>query len=280
MAECRLVNTTKAILQLHRVSMEFANEDELQAFLAQWLEEHGHNVYREVKCPEGGAIDILTQKYAIECQHALTGTTLSAAADQLRTYQQHFPEQKLVIAGLTPSDKDDSANDDSAAVVEQLKASGIEVWFIDEMSSFSDYYAQSKARLDEPEVIKPRIKLPTPLAGVSVALGMAVILVGSFAIAYKLLADTETRLSMTVEEQDQLEIFDRAAKVWDLKTAQPPLRVLAQSKNRCLKQFATRLQAGLDKKGAEGFRDLNPIKRTLNDEDNCKLEVTPLDFSP
>lgn len=308
-AEYRLVKTTKTVSQLHRAPMEFANEDELQAFLAQWLEEHGHNVYREVKCPEGGAIDILTQKYAIECRYSLTSSTLSEAADQLRAYKQHFPEQKPVIAGLTPSsipaaalkaaapesdtpesgtqkaealEPTTSQSEDSpfTLVTERIKNSGIEVWFIDQMGEMADYYAQSKARLDEPVVIKPRRKLPTPLAGLAVALGMAAILAGSFAIAFSILADTETRLSMTEEEQVQLEIFDKAAQVWDLKTAQAPLKILSQSKNRCLRKFATQLQDNLNKKGAEGFRDLNPIKRNLNDEDNCKLEVTPLDFSP
>lgn len=255
--------------------MEFASEDELQAFLAQWLEAHGHNVYREVKCADGGAIDILTQKYAIECKRHLTRAALFAAAGQLRTYEQHFPEQQPVIAGLTP----EAEGTEYYAVADRLKTSGIEIWFIDQMTPFIEYYHQLETLLKHSEG-PPKRTLPAPLAGLAVALGIAGILAGSFAIAYNILADTETRLVISVEEQTQWDNFHDAAQVWDIKSAQNSLVILTQSKNRCVKAFATRQQASLAKKGAEGFRDLNAIKRDLNDTENCELEETPFDFSP
>ncbi|MBD0334904.1 MAG: hypothetical protein ICV62_05410 [Cyanobacteria bacterium Co-bin13] len=256
--------------------MDFANEDELQAFLAQWLEEHGHNVYREVKCPDGGAIDILTQKYAIECKRYLSRAALFAAAGQLRTYEQHFPEQQPVIAGLTP----ESEGTDFDAVADRLKTSGVEIWFIDQMDAFLDYYNRLEALSKNPEPPRRRLKLPPAVTGLAVALGIAGILAGSFAIAYHILEDTETRLAITAEEKDQWDAFQRAAEVWDINTAQNSLTLLAQSNNRCLRTFATRQQDSLAASAAEGFRELNDIKRTLNDQENCKLEVTPFSFSP
>jgi aryl-alcohol dehydrogenase-like predicted oxidoreductase len=254
--------------------MDFASEDELQAFLAQWLEEHGHNVYREVKCPDGGAIDILTQKYAIECKRYLSRAALFAAAGQLRTYEQHFPEQQPVIAGLTP----ESEAADFDAVADRLKTSGVEIWFIDQMDAFTEYYRRLELLSKEPE--PRRFKLPKPLAGLAVALGIAGILAGSFAIAYHILEDTETRLAMSNEEKEQWDAFHRAAEVWDINTAQSNLALLTQSNNRCVRAFATRQQERLNADNAEGFRQLNDIKRTLNDQENCKLEITPFAFSP
>jgi hypothetical protein len=255
--------------------MEFASEAELQAFLAQWLEVHGHNVYREVKCADGGAIDILTQKYAIECKRYLTRAALFAAAGQLRTYEQHFPEQKPVIAGLTPA----LEGADFQAVADRLKTSGIEVWFIDQMGAFVDHYAQRQALLEAPAQPAKR-QLVGPLAGLSVALGMAAILAGSFAIAYSILSDTETRLAISAEDQVHWDAFHTAAGVWDINSAQSSLSQLEQSKNRCIQAFVSRQQDSLAAKGGEGFRDLNGIKRALNQEEGCKLELTPFDFSP
>lgn len=255
--------------------MEFANEDELQAFLAQWLEDHGHNVYREVKCADGGAIDILTQKYAIECKRYLNRAALFAAAGQLRTYEPHFPEQTPVIAGLTP----ESEASDYNAVADRLKTSGIEIWFIDQMEPLVEYYHQLDKQPPE-EVALPRFQLPRPLAGLAVALGIAGILAGSFAIAYSILSDTETRLTISVEEQEQWDRFHAAAAVWDINSAQTQLNGLTSSKNRCVRAFATRQLDSFAQKGAEGFRDLNALKRALNDEENCELELTPFEFSP
>ncbi|MBD0267921.1 MAG: hypothetical protein ICV77_06470 [Cyanobacteria bacterium Co-bin8] len=255
--------------------MDFASDDELQAFLTQWLEEHGHNVYREVACPDGGTIDILTQKYAIECKRDWPQADLSAAAEQLRAYRQHFPEQQPVIAGLAPA----PADTDFDAATDRLKTSGVEIWFIDQMEAFTHYYRELEARAKNPAP-RRRFKLPPLIAGVAVALGIAAILAGSFAIAYHILEDTETRLTITAEDKEQWDAFHRAAEVWDINTAQNSLTPLAQSKNRCVRAFATRQQDSLNANAAEGFRELNDIKRSLNDQENCKLEVTPFSFSP
>ncbi|HEY9738759.1 MAG TPA: hypothetical protein V6D06_20840, partial [Trichocoleus sp.] len=219
---------------------------------------------------------ILTQKYAIECKRYLSRAALFAAAGQLRTYEPHFPEQTPVIAGLTP----ESEASDYNAVADRLKTSGIEIWFIDQMEPLMEYYHQLAKQPLEEEVTLPGFKLPRPLAGLAVALGIAGILAASFAIAYSILSDTETRLTISVEEQERWDRFHDAASVWDINSAQAQLNGLTDSKNRCVRAFATRQLDSLTQKGAEGFRDLNALKRALNDEENCELEVTPFDFSP
>lgn len=260
------------------VSMEFANEDELQAFLAAWLEDHGHSVYREVKCPDGGAIDILTQDYLIECKQFLTHSDLLAAAEQLRTYEQPFPNQQPVIAGLTPT----SGSEEAERVADRLKTSGIEIWHVDQMQPFIDYYAQiGPERLFSDEPLPP----PPPsryrfLGGCFLALGVAGILAFSFWLAYQILDRNEARFVANARQRAEWDALHTAVGVWDLESAQATLDQMIESRDACTAEFATRLNNSLEARGTDGFRDINPIKRAMNQQEGCDLEMVPFDFSP
>ena len=58
------------------------------------------------------------------------------------------------------------------------------------------------------------------------------------------------------------------------------LATLKQQPNTCIAQFAERYAQTLRQRGAEGFRQINPIKRALNQQQGCSLEIRPNDFSP
>lgn len=253
--------------------MDFASKEDLQTFLAQWLVEHGYSVFRGVQCPGGEAIDILTPEYAIQCHQYLTETVLSEAAEHCRTYRSHFPDQQPVIAGLTPLE-----NSTLAPLKEQVQTAGIDIWFLDQIRPLMDYYAQLEQRAIQQKT--GRYQWGHVLLGFILAVGIAGILVGSFAIARLILTRFEAQAQLTLAEQAEWEVLHKAARVWDLATAQESLDKLAESPNVCLREFAERFQNTLDERGAEGFRDINPIKRSLNDQKGCDLEITPFDFSP
>lgn len=71
-----------------------------------------------------------------------------------------------------------------------------------------------------------------------------------------------------------------AVPVWDLDTALTSLTTLKQQPNTCIAQFADRFAQTLRQQGVEGFRQINPIKRALNQQQGCSLEIRPYDFSP
>ncbi|NMF85964.1 hypothetical protein [Nodosilinea sp. P-1105] len=255
-------------------AMEFASLDDLQTFLCRWLEDHGHNVYRQVPDPEGGKIDILTQDYAIECQDRLTQTALWATADTIQQTMGHFPDQRWVIAGLTP----DSSQEESYQVAEQVKATGIEVWFVDQISPFIDYYDRLAVNVVE-TVHPPRVNRRNPLAGVAIALGMAAILSFSFWVAYRILDRHQFQVTTENQESQAWEQLHAAVEVWDTNTALSSLEQLAQSRNPCTASFANRFQTALNQRGQEGFRDINPIKRALNQQEGCRLDMRDYEFS-
>lgn len=254
--------------------MEFSSPENLQAFLARWLEEHGHDVYCRVPNPAGDEIDILTQDYAIDCNDILALAALEKAADRLKAQQTHFPDQKLVAAGITPSEN----WDESYKLAEQLRSEGIEVWFVDQMPPFVEYYQQ----LAKGGKGRGRRSLgeANPLTGCVLSLGMAIILGFSFWAAYNILERQQMRTADSTQEGRTWEQFHAAASVWDVANAEQHLEELARSRNRCVARFAERFASTLEQLGPEGFREINPIKRILNEQDGCNLEIQEYDFSP
>jgi hypothetical protein len=71
-----------------------------------------------------------------------------------------------------------------------------------------------------------------------------------------------------------------AVPVWDVDTALVNLATLRQSSGVCIPQFADRFAQVLRQRGAGGFKEINPIKRTLNQQQGCNLPIQPYDFSP
>jgi len=254
--------------------MEFSSSEALQSFLSRWLEEHGHSVHRQVPSPAGGEIDILTQDYAIDCPHILTQTALWSAADDMKAQIAHFPDQRLVIAGLTP----DQDWEEAYKVAEQLKTAGIEVWFVDQMPPFVNYYAKV-AKAAKPGG-KGAFDRNSPLTGCLISLGMAAILSLSFWLAYNILARHQLNVASNSRESRDWEKLHAAVEVWDLDTALGSLEQLSRSRSRCVAKFADRFQMTLEQQGSDGFRDINPIKRALNQQDGCNLDMQEYDFSP
>ncbi|NJL49306.1 MAG: hypothetical protein HC929_19985 [Leptolyngbyaceae cyanobacterium SM2_5_2] len=146
------------------------------------------------------------------------------------------------------------------------------------MPPFVNYYAQSaKAAKRGHRGIFDR---STPLAGCIISLGMAAILSVSFWLAYNILARHQLKVATNSRESRDWEQLHAAVGVWDLDTALSSLEPLSKSRSRCVATFAERFQATLEQRGSEGFRDINPIKRALNQQDGCNLEMQEYDFSP
>jgi len=259
--------------------VEPASPKALQPFLAGWLRDHGHQVYQDVPCAQGGSVDIVTQMYAIDCQEALTPSVLVAASDHLRRCALHFPDQTLVIAGVTPIDD----YPDLVPLVERLAAAGIEVWFVDRMDTFAAH-APSLGRDGAAGTLSRvggrRLSRRNPWAGCAIALGMAAILTGSFWLAYRILERYDTNTARASVTREAWERVHSATAVWDVETVQENLTVLAQSRDRCTAEFARQFANSLQQDGAEGFRYINPIKRALNQQQGCTLDIVEFEFSP
>ena len=253
--------------------MEFPNLETLQSFLSRWLEQHGHDVYCQVPVPTGKQVDILTQDYVIHCVHTLTEAALQAAAEDLQVQRGHFPDQSPVIAGLTPDQQWDAAY----AMAEHLKGSGLEVWFIDQMPPFVNYYGQL-TKQGQPEVARPARK--APWAGCLLSMGVAAILGLSFWLAFNILERHQLQVATNTQDDRTWEQLHGAVAAWDINSTQTALEQLATSRNPCVVQFADRFSDSLEQRGDEGFRDINPIKRALNQQDGCRLEMQEYEFSP
>jgi hypothetical protein len=255
------------------VAIELANIDDLRTALGRWLEDYGYSVHRQVPCPEEGVVDLLTSVYAIYCPPTLTPTDLWATVDKIQLHQTHFPDQRPVIAGLTPETDWESAQ----AIAEQLKPKGIEIWFLDQMPPFVEYYTQLTTEpLPQPQ---GQLTRRNPLAGCLISLGMAAILSASFWLAYRILDRHQMQTASNSQDSRAWEQLHSSVEVWDMDTTLTSLERLKASRSPCVSQFAERFEASLRQQGAEGFRDINPIKRALNMENSCRLDIREYDFS-
>lgn len=255
------------------VAIDFASSEDLQTALGRWLEDYGHSVHRQVPCPDGGIVDLLTPIYAILCSQTLTPSDLWAAVDRIEARQQNFPDQRPVIAGLTPETDQEAAYE----IAEQLKAKGIEVWFLDQMPPFVEYFTGLTAE-PAPQA-QGRFSRRNPLAGCLISLGMAAILSASFWLAYRILDRHQLQVSTSSQENRTWEQLHNAVEVWDMDTTLASLERLGDSRNPCVSKFADRFETSLKDRGADGFRDINPIKRALNMEESCRLDIREYDFS-
>ncbi|MBE9138428.1 hypothetical protein IQ254_14730 [Nodosilinea sp. LEGE 07088] len=255
------------------VALEFASSEDLRTALGRWLEDYGHDVHRQVPCPGEGVVDLLTPLYAIFCPSTLLPADLWAAVDVVQLQQANFPEQQMVIAGLTP----DSDWEAVQAIAEQIKPQGIEVWLLDQNSSFVEFYARFTADpLPQPE---GKLTRRNPLAGCLISLGMAAILSVSFWLAYRILDRHQLQVATNSQDNRTWEQLHSAVGVWDMESTLASLESLGNSRNPCVVKFAEQFEASLQQNGAEGFRDINPIKRALNLQEGCDLDMREYDFS-
>ena len=74
----------------------FDNERELQETFGDFLESLGHAVTLEITTPEG-RIDILTNRYLIECKHHLNRKNGYEAIGQLVSYSAYYPHHEKII---------------------------------------------------------------------------------------------------------------------------------------------------------------------------------------
>ncbi|NJN02759.1 MAG: hypothetical protein HC873_06190 [Leptolyngbyaceae cyanobacterium SL_1_1] len=116
-------------------------------------------------------------------------------------------------------------------------------------------------------------------AGIAALVGAGIVLAG-FAFAGQKLMGTAAFAPRLGKYQQQWEQVHQAIAVWDLQTAKANLIPLSHSRDRCVAEFAQNLNQQLSTQGAEAFRAVNQIKRSLNDQADCKLEITPYEFSP
>lgn len=90
----------------------------------------------------------------------------------------------------------------------------------------------------------------------------------------------EPRFISPSEEQTYLSNLHITVDVWDLESTIDNLNNLAKSQNPCVVQFSTEFKENLILKGEEGFRDINSIRRSINEQGNCNLEIVPYEFAP
>jgi hypothetical protein len=254
------------------VAIEFACSEDLQTALGRWLEDYGHSVHSQVPCPDGGKVDLLTPLYAIFCPPSLSPSDLWATVDAIEPKQAHFPDQRLVIAGLTPETDWEMAAD----IADQIKPKGIEVWFLDQNASFIEFYA---GLTTEPPQPQRRLTRRNPLAGCLISLGMAAILSASFWLAYRILDRHQLQVANNNQENRAWEQLHSGVEVWDMDSTLASLERLGRSRSPCVAKFAERFETSLRQRGAEGFRDINPIKRALNMQEGCRLNMREYDFS-
>jgi hypothetical protein len=254
------------------VAIEFASAEELRTALGRWLEDYGHSVHHQVPCPGGGVVDLLTPFYAIFCPANLTPPELWTTVDAIQAHRDHFPDQRFVIAGLTPEADWEVAYE----IAEQIKAKAIEVWFLDQNAPFVDFCTRLTTALPQ---AKGRLRRRHPLTGCLISLGMAAILSASFWLAYRILDRHQFKVANNNQENRSWEQLHNAVEVWDMDTTLVRLEKLSASRNPCVAQFAERFETSLKQRGADGFRDINPIKRALNMEDGCQLDIREYDFS-
>lgn len=260
--------------------MEFASQETLRTFLSSWLKDHGHTVYCQVSCPDGGEADILTEDYLIDCYPTLTPAALESAIRKILTHQPHFPDQQLVVAGLSPSQDWEQAYQ----VADQQQ--GVQIWFVDQMKPFLDYYRGDRLTVEpspSPRVVQKSVRPPldrhNPLAGCLMSLGIATILGLSFWLAYTIL-NRQQQASPPTQTDQAWKNLHAAVAVWDMDTSLANLASLSKSRNPCMAEFADRFTLSLKQRGKDGFRDINPIKRALNQQDGCQLDMPTYDFSP
>ena len=125
--------------------MDFNTERELQTFLNDFFESLGYSTRMEISLEDGGRVDLLTDHHLIETKLTLTRSSIFQAAGQLQTYRSYFPNHRHVIAGLSPTNFDD-AN----AAAQRVRDNGIEVWFVDRLDDFIEYYEESYSIEPEP----------------------------------------------------------------------------------------------------------------------------------
>ncbi|MFE4107424.1 hypothetical protein [Almyronema epifaneia] len=116
-------------------------------------------------------------------------------------------------------------------------------------------------------------------AGIAALVGAGIVLAGFAFAGHKLIGETAFAPRSSKFQQQWSQVH-KAIAVWDMQTAKANLVPLSQSRDKCVAEFAKRLNNQLSEEGAEAFRSVNPLKRSLNGDWGCDLEVVPYEFSP
>ena len=110
----------------------------------------GIAVELEVRTNNGRRIDLLTNRYAIECK-PITRDALLRAAAQMKLYASSFPNHEYVLAGMSPRSREGYKSAHSTAV-DIRKEFGYTIWFIDRMTFFTE---PTKRKLETKREIVP-----------------------------------------------------------------------------------------------------------------------------
>lgn len=248
--------------------MYFSRESDLQQFLFDFFEETGDSPRWEVPTTGGGRVDIVTDRYIIECKKTLTRSSLFHANGQMGTYRSDFPGKRPVIAGLSPNSSDSEARN----VAERLEMSGCLVWFIDEMDVFQDFY-QERYELNEPEPepafsvsnstdywYEPTQRSYSSSDGSEAVVWVVAGIVGLFALI---------GIGASSGGSPVHQLHD-AARAWDQNLAEQALQGLLASQDKCQQLLGAEMSRAFSTYGLQGINLVQAYQTKIEKTSTCR----------
>ncbi|NET38072.1 MAG: hypothetical protein F6K19_39755 [Cyanothece sp. SIO1E1] len=116
------------------------NEEDVRQTVLRWLSHQGETSRTEVQ-GGGGRADILTSTYIIECKKIASRSNIFQALGQAVTYQQSYPQHKLMLIGVAP--KSPKGYKAASNAAQRARSAGIEVIFINQDSRFKTVIARA-----------------------------------------------------------------------------------------------------------------------------------------
>jgi hypothetical protein len=240
--------------------MEFRNEGELRDFLISYLESIGEDCFKEYTLPNGGRVDILTEKYVIECKFVLNRASLDQAAGQLLgRYMHYFPGHQAVIAGL--------ASDNGRTTAAGLMSGGTQVWLIDEIEDIQNFYEEIygytavNQMTEESSSYNSEIFYSDSSDGAG-CLGIAVVIV------------VLMLFGGIAQYNSPIHKLHRAAIEWDINTANLAILALKNTGDDCNNLLANRVEVELYTALNSGLSQEEVYRRIFNRINAMQLEIT------
>lgn len=248
--------------------MYFPRESDLQQFLFDFFEETGNSPMWEVPTTGGGRVDIVTTHYVIECKKRLSRSNLFEATGQMTTYCNDFPGKIQVVAGLSPN----SGISDDRNAAERLRNSGYQIWFIDEMEVFQDFY-QERYELNEPES-EPAFSIldstdywyePTQRSyssndDVEAGAWVVGVLIGLFALI---------GIGASSGESPVYQLH-AAARTWDQNLAEEALQGLLSSQDNCQHLLGVEMSRAFSNYGLQGLNLVQAYQTKIEETSTCR----------
>ncbi len=226
----------------------------------------------EVPTTGGGRVDIVTDRYIIECKKTLTRSSLFHASGQMTTYRSDFPGKRAVVAGLSPKSGDSEAR----SVAERLKMNGVLVWFIDEMEVFQDFY-QERYEVYEPEPEpEPIFSMPgstdygyKPSQGDYFSNGNwepVAWVVGGIVVLFLIIG-----IGIGVSSSDSpVHQLHTAARAWDQSLAEKALQELLSSRDDCQHLLGVEMSRVFSTYGLQGLNLVQAYQTKIEKTSTCR----------